>query len=105
MRTVLAPSPGCLTIAEAPVPTPGRGGVRIRVQAATVNPVDLALRAGSLIDNGLVVPVGPLALGWDVAGTVDALGPGVDGFQPGDAVIGLRDLLPAPGGTHADFVV
>ncbi|GIH05452.1 NADPH:quinone reductase [Rhizocola hellebori] len=43
-------------------------------------------------------------LGWDVAGHIDATGAGVTRFQTSDAVIGLRDLLFAPG-AHAEYVV
>jgi NADPH:quinone reductase-like Zn-dependent oxidoreductase len=78
--------------------------VRIRVAAAALNPIDLSTRAGRLADAGLMSPAPTVGLGWDVAGTVDAVGDGVRRFDAGDAVIGLRDLLFA-GGTHADLVV
>ena len=48
---------------------------------------------------------GDVGLGWDLAGVVDALGPGVDRFKAGDAVIGMRDLLTAPIGAQAEQVV
>ncbi|MFH5207953.1 NADP-dependent oxidoreductase [Antrihabitans sp. NCIMB 15449] len=44
-------------------------------------------------------------LGWDVAGTVDAIGPGVEGFSVGDRVIGINDLLDVSLGTQAEYVV
>jgi NADPH:quinone reductase len=46
-----------------------------------------------------------VGIGWDVAGTVDALGPGVTSFGPGDRVIGLRDRLDQAFGTYAEQVV
>jgi NADPH:quinone reductase len=93
--------PDVIEIAEVPIPTPGPGQVLIRVSAATVNPVDLATRAGQLASAGLMVPEFPIGLGWDVAGVVDS----GSGFQPGDHVIGLSDRLDVPLGTYADYVV
>jgi len=79
--------------------------VRITVQAAAVNPVDLATRAGVLAEHGLMSTPGPVGIGWDLAGVIDAVGPGVDGLRAGDPVIGLRDLLTAPVGAQAEQVV
>lgn len=112
-----------IEVAETLVPEPGPGQVRIRVAAAPVNPIDLSVRAGRLADAGLMVPRFPVGFGWDVAGYVAALGPapaaramGRNGrlashvagpglpLAVGDPVVGLRDLLFAPG-THAEFVV
>jgi NADPH2:quinone reductase len=94
-----------LEVADVPVPEPGAGQVRIRVQAAAVNPVDVATRAGWLVDGGLMVANGPVGIGWDVAGVIDAVGAGVDGFAAGDSVIALRDLLTAPVGAQAELLV
>lgn len=94
MRAVVVRSfggPEALEVAEVPVPTAGPGQVRIRVEAAAVNPVDVATRAGVLADAGIMVGEGQVGLGWDVAGVVDEVGAGVDGFAVGDAVIGLSD--------------
>jgi NADPH2:quinone reductase len=97
--------PESLEILDLPIPEAGPAQVRIRVQAAAVNPVDAATRSGDLTEAGLVVATEALAIGWDVAGVVDALGPGTDGLSLGDAVVGLRDRLSAPIGAQADFVV
>ena len=96
--------PEVVTMVEAPEPDPPARHVRIRVAAAALNPIDLSTRAGRLVDAGLMSPAGQVGLGWDVAGHVDATGPGVRRLAVGDAVVGLRDLLFAPG-THADLVV
>jgi NADPH:quinone reductase-like Zn-dependent oxidoreductase len=94
-----------LEVATVPVPEPGPGQVRVTVEAATVNPADLATRAGILAGVGLMVP-GPItAIGCDAAGTVDAVGHGARRFSPGDRVIGLRDRLTDPGGAQAGCVV
>ena len=97
--------PDVLELGALPVPEPGPGQVRIAVEAAAVNPADIATRAGMLAGAGLMVPGEYTALGWDAAGTVDAVGDGVVGFAPGDRVIGLRDRLTAPVGAHAERVV
>ena len=96
--------PEVVTVAEGPIPDPPAGHVRIRVAAAALNPIDLSTRAGRLVDAGLMSPAHEVGLGWDVAGHVDATGTGVRRLAVGDAVVGLRDLLFAPG-THAEHVV
>ena len=90
--------PDALEIADVPVPQPAAGQVRIRVQAAPVNPVDLATRSGWLAEHGLMAASGDVGIGWDLAGVIDAVGPGTDRFNPGpgalgggtDSAIGLR---------------
>ncbi|MFI1255542.1 NADP-dependent oxidoreductase [Streptomyces netropsis] len=91
--------PEQVEIIETVLPEPGVGQVRIRVAAATLNPVDGAVRAGVFGGEGR-----PLGLGWDVAGTVDAVGPGA-GFAVGDEVVGLAYGPAKELGTHADHAV
>ncbi len=73
-RTPLVP-------AELPLPEPGPGEVRIRVAACGVCRTDLHVADGELTDPKL-----PIVLGHEIVGRVDALGPGVDRFRPGDRV-------------------
>ena len=96
--------PDVIELADVPVPQPGTGQVRIRVGAAPVHPVDIATRAGRLAEHGLMAASGDVGLGWDLAGVVDALGPGADRFAAGDDVVGMRDLLTAVG-AQAEQVV
>jgi NADPH:quinone reductase-like Zn-dependent oxidoreductase len=96
--------PDAIELIETPVPEPGPGQVRIKVAAAAVNPVDVATTNGVLVQMGLTPPREQFGLGWDVAGTVDATGTGVD-LPVGTAVIGLSDLLGRSLKTHADQVV
>jgi NADPH2:quinone reductase len=87
-----------------PRPAPGPGQVRITVQAATVNPVDLATRAGTLVRAGIIPSRPRLGLGRDVAGLVDEIGPGVAGFVTGDPVIGLAEHGDRPLGGYAEQI-
>ncbi|WP_317447326.1 NADP-dependent oxidoreductase [Streptomyces collinus] len=81
-------------------PQPGLNEVLVRVHAAGVNPVDWKTRAsGALIDWGTVP-----AVGWDVSGTVEAVGPGVSLYRPGDEVFGMP-LFPRQAGGYAEYVV
>jgi NADPH:quinone reductase-like Zn-dependent oxidoreductase len=67
---------------DLPVPEPGPGQVRLRIKAAALNRLDLWVRAGW---PGLKLDM-PHIMCADGAGVVDALGPGVTGYAPGDRV-------------------
>lgn len=70
---------------ESPAP-PGGGEVLVRVRAAGVNPLDWKIRSGRM---RLILPARfPLVLGFDAAGEVEAIGPEVTRFAPGDPVFG-----------------
>ncbi|GAA3222485.1 NADP-dependent oxidoreductase [Actinocorallia longicatena] len=91
--------PSVLTVTEVERPRPGFGQVLVKVGAAGVNQVDLFVRAGAF---PLLTP--PFTLGWDVAGTVEEVGPGITQFAPGDAVFGLS-AYPAAGDAYAEYVL
>jgi NADPH:quinone reductase-like Zn-dependent oxidoreductase len=76
------------------------GDVRIRVAASGVNPIDWKIRAGYLAQ-AMPFPM-PMTLGWECAGTVDAVGHMVTAFKPGDQVFALAEF--ARGGTYAEYV-
>ncbi|NUT39722.1 MAG: NADP-dependent oxidoreductase [Thermoactinospora sp.] len=103
MRALIARD-GQLDIIETPTPEAGRGQVRIKVEAAAVNPIDLVTATGVLPDYGLAPKRDTWALGWDVAGVVDQVGAGVR-LGVGDRVIGLSDRLAVPLKAQADYVV
>lgn len=75
---------GDLTVHEVPDPAPGPGDVVVAIAAASVNPLDLKLRAGSF--KAFLPYRMPLILGNDLAGTVVAVGAGVRRFKVGDEV-------------------
>ena len=96
--------PDRLAVGEIADPVAGPGQVRIRTDAAAVNPVDLATRAGFTRQ---VTPdvAFPLVLGWDVAGVVDAVGDGVSSVSVGDRVVGMSLWFATTTGTYAELVV
>lgn len=75
--------PEVLEVADLPVPEPGPKEVRVRLKAAALNHLDVWVR------KGVASPKLPLphVLGADGSGVVDAVGPGVEGFAPGDEVV------------------
>jgi NADPH:quinone reductase-like Zn-dependent oxidoreductase len=93
--------PEVLGVTNRPVPTPLPTEIRVRVAAAGVNPVDWKTRAGQGMAGVLGDP--PIVLGWDVAGVVDAIGPGVTRFAVGDRVFGMP-WFPRRAGGYAEFV-
>ncbi|MFG1642516.1 NADP-dependent oxidoreductase [Amycolatopsis sp. NPDC049252] len=85
--------PDVLVVEDAPEPHAGPGEIRIRVTAASVNPVDWKLRSGA---TRAVLPVDfPAIPGRDAAGVVDEVGEGVTGVTAGDRVFGLGGLFGA----------
>lgn len=98
-------TPEALKFGEAPVPRAGAGEVLIRIGATGLNAADLHLLGADpfpvRLFAGLTKPKF-LALGADVAGTIEAVGPGVTRFQPGDRVFG--DLSGCGWGGLAEFV-
>ena len=86
--------PEALVPAERPVPQPRSGELLIKVAASGVNRPDLAQRAGTYPP-----PAGASDLpGLEAAGTVAAVGPGVKGWNIGDAICALT-----PGGSYAEY--
>lgn len=86
--------PEVLKLVTLPVPEPRMGEILVRIHAAGVNPVDAQNR-----QSGVFIGQPPFVLGWDVSGTVAAVGPGVTLYTPGDEVFGM---LPFPRG-HGAF--
>ncbi|GGV26296.1 zinc-binding dehydrogenase [Streptomyces spectabilis] len=70
-----------------PDPEPGPGQVRIAVRAAGVHFIETVMRAGAASDLAPPLPELPAIFGGEVAGVVDAVGPGVDGSWLGRSVV------------------
>ncbi|RFS87210.1 NADP-dependent oxidoreductase [Actinomadura spongiicola] len=85
------------TEVERPVPLPTE--VLVQVRAIGVNPVDGFIRSGAFPMLGEP----PFILGWDVAGVVVALEPGVTRFAVGDEVYGMP-MFPRQAGGYAEYV-
>ncbi|MBO1766104.1 NADPH:quinone reductase [Allobranchiibius sp. GilTou38] len=88
-----------LHLVEREAADPGRGEVRVRIERAGVNPTDWKFRAGSELAFPEIVP------GQDGAGTIDAVGPEVDGLHVGDRVWTMLAQHQRPGGTAQEQVV
>ncbi|MFE4496793.1 zinc-binding dehydrogenase [Streptomyces niveus] len=85
---------------ELPRPTPGPGQLLVRVEATSVNPLDLQTRRGDYRDEVAL----PAVIGNDVSGVVVGTGPGADDFRPGDEVWYLAPVFTGQG-TYAEFHV
>lgn len=72
-----------LQLDDLPLTEPGEGEVRLKVEAIGLNRAEVAFREGKYLE----VPTKlPSTLGYEAAGVIDAIGPGVNGFQIGDRV-------------------
>jgi NADPH:quinone reductase len=89
------------SIHNLPDPEPGEGQVRVRVAAASLNPFDNVVLQGYLKDR--MEHRFPLIPAGDLAGTVDALGPNVEGFSVGDPVFGVTGKMLLGEGTLAEL--
>jgi NADPH:quinone reductase-like Zn-dependent oxidoreductase len=87
------------SIRELPEPTPGDGQVRVRVEAASINPADVSMIGGMFKD--FMEHHFPLIPGLDLGGVVDVVGPGVGGLRVGDPVFGVHGKRSVGEGTLA----
>ena len=78
-----------LEVVEVPAPVPGPGELLVRVKAAGINPGEAKIREGLLAERWPATF--PSGQGSDLAGTVEQLGDGVEGWAVGDEVIGFTD--------------
>lgn len=92
--------PEVIRVGDLPMPEPGPGDVRVKVAAATINPIDTYLRSGLAPVSGAF----PFITGRDFAGVVDAVGPGVKRFKVGDRVWGANQGAGGRTGSLAEFL-
>ncbi|CCK32162.1 alcohol dehydrogenase GroES domain protein [Streptomyces davaonensis JCM 4913] len=89
--------PDVLDVVEVDEPVPGRGEVVVAVETAAINPGEIGIREGVFAD--LWPAQFPEGQGNDYAGVIHAVGAEVNGFRPGDQVMGF-----APRAAQAEFV-
>jgi NADPH2:quinone reductase len=92
--------PEVIHYGDLPTPTPKAGELLVKLGASALNPIDTYIRAGAV---SMPLPK-PFVPGCDFAGTVEAVGPGVQAFHPGDRVWGSNQGLLGRQGTFAEFV-
>jgi len=88
MRALLSTAPGgpeTLALSELPVPVAGRGQLLVRVKACAINYPDVLI----IEDKYQFRPERPFAPGGEIAGEIEALGEGVEGWSVGDRVIAM----------------
>ena len=87
-------------IADIARPSPQASQILVRIKAAALNPLDLKIRAGEAAHARHPLPA---ILGIDMAGIVETVGPGVEGFRPGDEVYGMTGGVGGLQGSLAEF--
>ena len=92
-------SPNVIVIDDVSRPVPGDGEILVHVAAAGVGPWDALIREGK----SKVSPPPPLTLGSDLSGVVEAVGPGVTGFNRGDEIYGVTN--PQFCGANAEYAL
>ncbi|MCI0456423.1 MAG: NADPH:quinone reductase [Gemmataceae bacterium] len=92
-------APEVIRFGDLPRPVPQADEVLVRVAAAALNPIDTYIRSGAV---AMPLPK-PFIPGCDLAGTVEAVGPNVRRFRPGDRVWGSNQGLLGRQGTFAEY--
>lgn len=104
MKAIVLREPGGpenLMLQEVTVPQAKEGEVLIKVHAISINPVDIKTRKGGSLYASLA-QAGPVILGWDVSGVVEAVGNGATRFKKGDEVFGMINF-PGRGAVYAEY--
>jgi NADPH2:quinone reductase len=97
-RRIVVPrygGPGVMTLVEEPIPEPRPREIRVRIIAAGVGYPDVLIREGTYPGG----PRPPFTPGYEFIGTVDKLGAGASGFEPGQRVGAITVY-----GSHADYL-
>lgn len=101
MRALIVDSANApLRLASIQRPIPGAGQVLVRIAASGVNPLDGKIRSGQAAHARQPLPA---VLGMDLAGTVEALGEGVIGWEPGDEVYAMATGIGGVQGSLAEY--
>jgi len=92
-----------LVLSEIEKPELGDNEVLVETKAISINPVDVKVRPVEEVLNMIIGEERPVILGWDIAGTVAAVGADVTGFEVGDKVFGMVNF-PGHGKAYAEYV-
>jgi NADPH:quinone reductase-like Zn-dependent oxidoreductase len=90
-----------LKLEELPKPQPGEGEVLLKVEAIGLNRAEVMFRSGKYIDT----PSFPSLLGYEAAGVIELVGPGVTELKPGDRVSSIPAFSMAKYGTYGEYAV
>jgi NADPH:quinone reductase-like Zn-dependent oxidoreductase len=90
-----------LKIEESPLAEPGAGEVRLTVEAIGLNRAEVMFRQGHYLEN----PQLPSRLGYEAAGIIDAVGPGVSGIQIGDRVSTIPSFSMGTYGVYGESAI
>lgn len=104
MQAVVTPRRGATTVVTMPTPKPGPGEVLIKTEWASISPVDQQTVDGMYTDLGWITQAGPIGLGWEAAGTVEAIGPSATTVRPGQRVVVFDAGVDKPRGALAELV-
>ncbi len=102
MKAMVLPrfgAPDVLEMRELEIPPPGPNEVRVRVVVSGTNPVDAKVRAAG---SWAGIPL-PAVIGYDVSGTIESVGPGVEGFRAGDEVWFTPEIFGNRWGSYAEM--
>jgi NADPH:quinone reductase-like Zn-dependent oxidoreductase len=90
-----------LKLEELPKPQPGEGEVLLKVEAIGLNRAEVMFRSGKYIDT----PIFPSLLGYEAAGVIESVGPGVAEHKPGDRVSSIPAFSMAKYGSYGEYAV
>jgi NADPH:quinone reductase-like Zn-dependent oxidoreductase len=90
-----------LKLEELPKPQPGEGEVLLKVEAIGLNRAEVMFRSGRYIDT----PSFPSLLGYEAAGVIESVGPGVTELKPGDRVSSIPAFSMAKYGSYGEYAV
>ncbi|HEX6563766.1 MAG TPA: zinc-dependent alcohol dehydrogenase family protein [Chthoniobacterales bacterium] len=90
-----------LKLEELPKPQPGEGEALMKVEAIGLNRAEVMFRSGAYLDR----PSFPSLIGYEAAGVIESIGPGVTGLKPGDRVSSVPAFSMSNYGTYGEYVV
>ncbi|MFZ0711882.1 MAG: zinc-dependent alcohol dehydrogenase family protein [Terrimicrobiaceae bacterium] len=93
--------PEVLQYDEVPVRPLQAGEIRLKVEAIGLNRAEIMFRGGKYVEE----PLFPSPLGYEAAGVIEEVGPGVTGFKPGDLAASIPAFSMRSYGTYGDSVV